>query len=65
MSRLEEIRENQSTLNNVFKAINGAEIDITQDALTNLNLSAITAQLVDISTTLAIIADKLGLRIMY
>lgn len=60
MSRLEEIRENLSTLNNAFKVINGAEIAITQDQVTNLNLSAITSQLVDISTTLAIIADKLG-----
>lgn len=60
MSRLEEIRENQRTINNAIKTINEAEIDITQNQATNLNLAAITTQLVDISMTLAIIADKLG-----
>lgn len=60
MSRLTEVKTKQHTLDQALKDINGAELNLTQDALTNLNLSAITAQLVDISTTLAIIADKLG-----
>ena len=59
MSRLEEVKTKQDTLAQVLKAIKDAELDITQDALTNLNLSAIAEQLADISTTLAIIADKL------
>lgn len=60
MSRLVKVKANQYNIDQALKAMKDAELDITQDALTNLNLSAITAQLVDISTTLAIIADKLG-----
>lgn len=59
MSRLEDIRDNQRTLNNAFKTINEAEINLTQDQTNNLYLSAIASQLVDISTTLAIISDNL------
>ena len=60
MSRLEEVKTKQDIIDQALKAMNDAELNIPQDALTNINLSAITSQLVDISTTLAIIADKLG-----
>lgn len=60
MSRLEEVKTKQDIIEQAIKDMKDAELNITQDGLTNLNLSAITSQLVDISTTLAIIADKLG-----
>lgn len=60
MSRLEEVETKQDIIGQALEAIKNAKPNITQDALTNLNLSAIVSQLADISTTLAIIADKLG-----
>jgi hypothetical protein len=60
MSRLEEVKAAQDALIQGLKDIKDSELNLTQEALIDLNLSSIASQLVDISTTLAIIADKLG-----
>lgn len=58
MNRKDEIKESIECLNHIIEITTKA--DLTQEQLTNMNLSAITSQLADISLTLAIIADKLG-----
>lgn len=64
MSRLEEVKKNQNNLDMAVETINGL-IDLDQHTVTNLNLTAINQQLVDISTTLAIIADNLNVTSKY
>lgn len=59
MSRVEEVKENQNFFDTALKEIDNAGLEISQEQLLNLNLAAITQQLAEISTTLAIIADKL------
>ena len=58
MSRLDEVKKNQNDLNMAVKGINELMLDLDPHTVTNLNLTAINQQLVDISTSLAIIADK-------
>lgn len=58
MSRKEEIKHSIEYLNKIIEI--ATKESITQEQVTNMNLSAITNQLSDISVTLAIIADKLG-----
>ena len=58
MSRKEEIKQSIEYLNKIVEFSTKESLNQTQ--ITNINLSAITSQLADISVTLAIIADKLG-----
>lgn len=58
MNRKDEIKESIECLNHIIEITTKA--DLTQEQVTNINLSAITNQLADISVTLAIIADKMA-----
>ena len=58
MTRKEEIKNSIDYLNNVMNLV--TKESVTQEQLINLNLSALTNQLADISVTLAIIADKMA-----
>lgn len=58
MTRKEEIKNSIDYLNNVMNLV--TKESVTQEQLINLNLSALTNQLADISITLAIIADEMA-----
>lgn len=58
MTRKDEIKESIEGLADILDLT--AKASLTPEQLTNINLTAITNQLADISLTLAIIADKLG-----
>ena len=60
MKRKDEIKESIENLNHIMGIATREPETLAQEQITNLNLSAITHQLADISLTLAIIADKLG-----
>lgn len=59
MTRKEEVEKNNKILTEMIKETTNST-SITQEQVTNFALSSIAQQLVDISLTLAIIADKLG-----
>lgn len=60
MTRKDEIKESIENLNHIMGIATREPETLAQEQITNINLSAITRQLADISLTLAIIADKLG-----
>lgn len=57
MSRTEEVKSNINIIDEGIKEI--SSIKLTQEQVTNLNLSAIVQNLADINVTLAMIADQL------
>ena len=57
MNRKDEIKGSVEYLNHLIDI--SVKESITQEQVTNINLTAISHQLADISVTLAIIADKL------
>lgn len=62
MTRLKEVKLEQDVLAKDLKEVMRSlrDASVTQDTITNVNLHAILRQMVDISTTLAIISDELG-----
>ena len=62
MTRLEEVKSEQDDLaRDIVVAMRSLrDVNVTQDTITNVTLHAILRQMVDISTTLAIISDELG-----
>lgn len=62
MTRLKEVKLEQDVLAKDLKEVMKSlrDVSITQDTITNVTLHAILRQMVDISTTLAIISDELG-----
>ncbi len=60
MTRKDEVEKNNKILIEKIKEEATNSKITTQEQVTNFALSSIAQQLVDISVTLAIIADKLG-----
>ena len=62
MTRLKEVKSEQDDLARdiVVSMRSLRDVNGTQDTITNVTLHAILRQMVDISTTLAIISDELG-----
>lgn len=62
MTRLKEVKLEQDVLAKDLKEVMRSlrDASVTQDTITNVILHAILRQMVDISTTLAIISDELG-----
>lgn len=62
MTRLKEVKLEQDDLARDLKVAMRSlrDVNVTQDTITNITLNAILRQMVDISTTLAIISDELG-----
>lgn len=58
MTRKEEVKGSVKYLNHLIDV--AAKEKLSQEQITNVNLSVISHQITDISVTLAIIADKLG-----
>lgn len=57
MTRKEEVENNNKVLSEGIKELNS--IELMQEQVTNINLSAIAQELADISITLAMIVDQL------
>lgn len=57
MTREAEVKDNIQTLTKDIKEIQ--KLPLTEEQVTNINLSAIAQQLSDISITLAMIVDRL------
>ena len=60
MGRIDEVKDVTNTMAMTIKKINESDIELEPYQVTNLILTNISQQLTEISTSLAIIADKLG-----
>ena len=60
MGRIDEVKEITNSLAKAIEQINESGIELEPYRVTNLILVNIGQQLTEISTSLAIIADKLG-----
>ena len=60
MGRIDEVKDATNTMAMTIKKINESDIELEPYQVTNLILTNISQQLTEISTSLAIIADKLG-----
>lgn len=59
MGRIDEVKDVTNTMAMTMKKINESDIELEPYQVTNLILANIGQQLTEISTSLAIIADKL------